>query len=206
MSSKVAEFNWPPEKVVYVTSEKAVASIGSGILMPNCNHEEADTRIVVHITHALDQGAKTIYVRIVGIEVVIILAGAFFDLIVTQPLTSIWVAFGMGKHYRFYHINAICARLGEPQSRALPVFHAYSGCDTTSAFKGKSKKSAWQAWQAYKDVTDTFVHLASHPFQILNDDSEQFHEIQRLTVVLYDKTSTSSSVNESLLSQKSCNG
>ena len=102
----------------------------------------------------------------------------------------------MGKHYRFYHINAICARLGEPKSRALPVFHAYSGRDTTSAFKGKSKKSAWQAWQAYKNVTDTFVHLVSHPNQILNDDSEQFHEIERLTVVLYDKTSASSSVNE----------
>ena len=40
------------------------------------------------------------------------------------------------------------------------------------------------------------MHLASHPFQILNDDSEQFHEIERLTVVLYDKTSASSSVNE----------
>ena len=89
-----------------------------------------------------------------------------------------------------------CARLEEPQSRALPVFHAYSDCDTTSAFKGKSRKSAWQAWQAYKDVTDTFVHLVSHPFQILNADSEQFHEIERLTVILYDKTSASSSVNE----------
>ena len=60
--------------------QKAVASIGSGILMPNCNHEEADTWMVVHITHALEQGAKTIYVRIVDI-VIIILAGAFFDLI-----------------------------------------------------------------------------------------------------------------------------
>ena len=129
--------------------------------MPNCIHEEADTRIVVHIAHALEQGAKTIYVRTVDTDVVVILAGAFFDLIVTQRLASIWVAFGMGKRYRFYHINALCSRLGEPQSRALPVFHAYSGCDTTSTFKGKSKKSAWQAWQAYKGVTDTFIHLAS---------------------------------------------
>ena len=40
------------------------------------------------------------------------------------------------------------------------------------------------------------MHLASHPFQILNDVSEQFHEIGRLTVILYDKTSASSSVNE----------
>ena len=142
--------------------------------MPNCNHEEADTRNVVHISHA---GAKTIYVRAVDRDVVVILTGAFFDLIVTQPLTSIWVRGGMDKHYRFYHINATCSRLGDPQSRALPVFHAYSGCDTTSTFKGKSKKSAWQAWQAYKDVTATFIHMASHRFETLNVDSEPFQKI-----------------------------
>ena len=68
--------------------QKAVASIGSGILMPNCNHEEADTRIVVHITHALEQGERTIYVRTVDTDVVIILADAFFDLIVTQPASG----------------------------------------------------------------------------------------------------------------------
>ena len=45
--------------------------------MPNCNHEEADTRIVVHIAHALEQGEKTIYVRTVDTDVVVILAGAF---------------------------------------------------------------------------------------------------------------------------------
>ena len=65
--------------------------------MPNCNHEEADTRIV-HIARALEQGARPIYVRAVDTDVVVILAGAFFDLILTQPLASIWVAFGMGKH------------------------------------------------------------------------------------------------------------
>ena len=33
--------------------------------------------------------------------------------------------------------STTCKSLGEPQSRALPMFHAYSGCDTTSAFNGK---------------------------------------------------------------------
>jgi len=160
LSSKVVEFNWPPEKAIYVTSEKDVASIGSTIPMQNCNHEEADTRTVVHIVHALEHGAKTFHVRTVDTNVVVILVGTFYDLRVTQPLIDIWVAFGMGKNYRFYHISAICASLEEQQSRALPVFHAFSGCDTTSAFRGKRKKSVWQAWQAYKDVTDTFVYLA----------------------------------------------
>jgi len=75
-------------------------------------NEEANTRIVIHVVHALEQGAKTILVRTVDTDVVVFLAGTFYNLIVTQPLIDIWVAFGMGKHYRFYHINAICASLG----------------------------------------------------------------------------------------------
>ena len=75
-------------------------------------------------------------------------------LVVLQPLTDIYVAFGMGKRFRFYHINHICKSLGEPKSRGLLMFHAYSGCDTTSAFNGKGKKSAWKAWKAYDLVTD----------------------------------------------------
>ena len=196
LTSKVAQFSWPPDKAVYVTPEQGVVSIGDNSAMQNCNHEEADTRIVVHVLHALTHGAKTILVRTVDTDVVVILAGTFHDLVATQPLADIWVAFGMGKNYRFYHINAICASLGEPQSRALPVFHSFSGCDTISSFNGKGKKSVWQAWQAYDDVTETFVYLAGHSFQLLDADDHHFLKLERLTVILYDKTSPLSSVNE----------
>lgn len=113
--------------------------------MQICNHEEADTRIVVHAVHAVEQGAKVIQVRTVDKDVIVNLVRVFHDLVVTCPLVRIWVAFGMGKNYRFFHINAICASLDEPMSRALSVFHAFSGCDTTSAFSGKGKKLAWMA-------------------------------------------------------------
>ncbi|KAG5872476.1 hypothetical protein JTB14_025661 [Gonioctena quinquepunctata] len=179
---------------MYVTSGKAVAQIGSNIPMENCNHEEADTRSVVHVLHSLQLGAKSILVRTVDTDVIVILIGTFCKLIVTQPLADIWVAFGMGKHYRFFHINAICISLGESKSRALPVFHSFSGCDTTSAFK--SKKSIWEAWQAFQDVTDTFVYLATHPFQLLIADPEHFKKLERLTAVLYDKTTPFSSINQ----------
>ena len=102
----------------------------------------------------------------------------------------------MGKNDRFYHINAICESLGEPQSRALPVIHAFSGCNTTSAFNGKGKKSVWLAWQAFEEVTETCVYLAGHPFQLLDAEDGNFLKIERMTVILYDKTSPLSSVNE----------
>lgn len=144
------------------------------------------------------QGGKTIQVHSADTDVVAILVGTFYELAMVQPLTNIWVAFCVGKKFRYYHINAICNSLGEEksQSRALPVFHSFTGCDTTSAFNGKGKKSAWQAWQAYEDVTEAFVHLALHPFKALDLNSLWFQKIERLTVILYDKTCPVDSVNE----------
>ena len=184
ITSKVAEFTFQLGKAVYITSGESVVSVWSGNPgMLECNHEEADTRIVVHIVHALQQGMKRIEVRTVDTDVIAILAGAYFKLALAYPLADIWVAFGKGKKFRFYSINYICASLGELKARALPVFHALTGCDTTSAFRGKGKKSAWQAWQTYKEVTETFVFLANHPFEHLSDDFIHFHRIERLTVI-----------------------
>ena len=144
---------------------------------------------MVHILNALEQGMKSVKVRTVDTDVVIILAGAFYELCQTQPLADIWIAFGMSKNYRFYSTNAICASLGEQRSRALPVIHTLTGCDTTSTFKGKGKKSAWQARQAYEEVTETLEYLASNPFEILDVHSDHFRKIERLIVILYDRTS-----------------
>ncbi len=41
------------------------------------------------------------------------------------------------KKFRFNHI---CASHGKLKARALPVFHALTGCDTTSAFRGKGQE------------------------------------------------------------------
>ena len=88
---------------------------------------------------------RTIKVRTADSDVIAILVGAFFDLTSTHPSADIWVALGTGKHFRFYSINTIYASIGESRARALPVFHTFSGSDTTSAFRGMDKKSAWQA-------------------------------------------------------------
>ena len=41
-----------------MTSDESVVSVGQTNSVPDCNHEEADTRVVVHISHALEQGLK----------------------------------------------------------------------------------------------------------------------------------------------------
>lgn len=106
-----------PNKAVYVTSGESVVSVGqTDSVMPDYNHEEADTRVVVHILHALEQGMKTIEVCTVDTNVIVILAGVFFELTANNPLADIWVAFGTGKNFRLYSINAICTYLGEERA------------------------------------------------------------------------------------------
>ena len=110
--------------------------------MPPCDHEEADTRLCIHIQDSLEKGARMIYVRTADTDVIVIIAGVFFELQATYPGLNIWVAFGMGKIFQYYHINTLCSSLGEPKCQALPFYHVFTGCDTTSQFFGKGKKSA----------------------------------------------------------------
>ena len=112
--------------------------------MLDCDHEEADTRIVVHVIRALQQDASTIHINTVDTDVVVVLIGKFHVIPLLNPQAVIWVAFGMGKDFCFFHINTVCANVGNDWSQSLPLFHAMTGCDT-SAFNFKGNKSAWQA-------------------------------------------------------------
>ena len=72
-------------------------------------------------------------------DVIIILMAAFHKLVKTQSVADVWVAFGMGKSYRFLSINAIFDSLGKQKAQALPLFHALTGSDTTQLSKGRAR-------------------------------------------------------------------
>ena len=122
-----------------MTSEDRVVCKGIEYEMPQCNHEEADTRIIIRVQDSLQRGTNTIMIRTVDTDIIVLLIGHFYALLEQNPNADIWVAFGTGNHFCYYHINIICANLGFEKSRGLLPFHALTGCDTTSSFFGKSK-------------------------------------------------------------------
>ena len=81
------------------------------------------------------------------------------------------------------------------QSCALPIFHAFSGCDTTSSIGGKGKKSIMRVWKSYPEVTDVFLNMQEYPFEEMSYSSPHFQKLERLTVLIYDKSSQLHSVN-----------
>ena len=62
-----------------------------------CNHEEADTRVFIHVKHASARDLKKVLIRTVDTDVVV-LAIAYARKLELQEL---WIAFGVGNHFRY---------------------------------------------------------------------------------------------------------
>ena len=104
----------------------------------------------------------------------------------------LWIAYGVGKHFRYLAAHEIATTLGPSKCRALPFFHALSGCDLLSFFHGKGKKTAWATSKNLDAVTEAFFSLRSTAQQI----KPYFELIEQFIVLLYDRTTTHTSVNQ----------
>ena len=82
--------------------------------------------------------------------------------------------------------------------QALPYFYAFTGCDTTSQFLGKGKKSAWESCKAYPDAFKAFIFARDHPFQMLELKSSEMEILERYVCVL--------SLSTVVLNSRDCNG
>lgn len=159
-----------------------------------CTHEEADSRIMLHVADAARQ-YNVIRIRTVDSDVVVLAVYAFARL--TGSLSMLWVAFGTGRNFRHIPVHEIYSALGPEKSLALPMFHSITGCDTVSSFAGRGKRTAWGIWNLYPEVTETFRALMEQPSISQVDDA--MDTLERFTVLIYDKTSTKSHVDDARL-------
>ena len=159
------------------------------LMLAPCSHEEADTRMMVHVADAAASGYSSILIRTVDTDVVALAVAVFGEVEVSE----LWIMFGTGKNQRMLPIHEIAKKLGQEKSQSLPLFHALTGCDTTSFFLGHGKKRAWTTWENLPDLTKTLLNL-----QKLEGTSEVpdqcIQVIERFIVLLYDRTSMLSKV------------
>ena len=191
LSKAVSSMTVEAGKQLVVTLDHDVVSVPElnnvSALSP-CSHEEADTRMILHAADAAARGIKRICIKTVDTDVVV-LAVAYKQHIACKEL---WVAFRTGKHFRYIPTHEIAASMGQNECTALPVFHAISGCDSTSSFAGKGKKTAWENWKGFPAVTAAFLELSACPSRV---SDECFAAIERFVVLLYNRKSSSNEVN-----------
>ena len=174
--------------LVNTSDSQSVADFDT--IMP-CNHQESDSRIFLHLSHAAQPGHSKAFIRTVDRDVVIIAVGHFGSLGVME----LWIGFGTGKAFQHIPTHEITQTLGPEKSLLCPLFHSFTGCDTTSSFLGIGKKTAWAAWQAYPDLTETLLTLSDDP-TLLTLDSIHMARLERWTVVMYITSSGCSRVND----------
>ena len=99
LSHKLESVECAEGKHIFTTIGPLVASVGVSDHIQACNHEEADTRILIHLQYALDNGATTCLVRTVDTDMIVIIASKFYDLLQQHPAADIWLAFGTGTKF-----------------------------------------------------------------------------------------------------------
>ena len=101
-----------------------------------CTHEEADTRILLHVQHAVSSGFHNIVVCADDTDVLVLLVAHM-----STFNADIYMRSGTSTKVKIVHVNKIATRLGQSVCLGLPGLHAFTGCDSVSAFAGKGKVS-----------------------------------------------------------------
>ncbi|GFU92583.1 uncharacterized protein TNCV_4795121 [Trichonephila clavipes] len=133
-----------------VVNNQVIRSIEESL---SCDEHEADTRIIYRICQ-ISVDAQVV-VRCSDSDILIIFLGNLDNL---NASLKLWIQWGVGNHERLISINDLYQDLCISLSKALPCFHAITGCDYTPAFFRKAS-----GWIVNDDKYD-FVWFAGEQF------------------------------------------
>ena len=133
---------WPRE--VTLSFGKRIRSRSDGVrkimVWQDALHEEADNRILVHVKDMMVQNdCKSLRIRTIDTDVVVIMLTFMPYLMFHDSGVEVLIDFGTGDHRRIISLNRSLDSLGYSLTKALLFFHAFTGCDSTSSFFGKTK-------------------------------------------------------------------
>ena len=108
--------------------------------MVRSNHEEADTRMILHANHAA-RANRRLVVHSPDTDVLVLSVSLFRSL----DCPELWFRTGVKDRHRLIPVHDIAHALGEKICSSLPGFHAITDCDSTSSLAGIRKKKAWDS-------------------------------------------------------------
>ena len=195
---------------VYITVSNGttVGHVGTGEDMTTlCNQEEADTRIILHIIHALNCGLSSILIKTPDSDVIVILIHHLQHVDTISTGCNITVNYGIGKTQRVINIRERACALGVQRSATLPLFVTLTGCDSTSAMNGRSKRMCLSAWKKCSPrVTECMMELLDSTFQPLQMGAK-FDALEELFIQIYcgGQASSINQVRKTIFCQRNKN-
>ena len=98
------------------------------------DQEETDTRVVIYAMYGSSKGYKSLRVRSPDSDI-------FFILLhhAQRIQSELYFDTGSGNKRRLINVSKLAIKYGPQNCSALLGLHAFTGCDTTSSFKGIAK-------------------------------------------------------------------
>ncbi|XP_078353848.1 uncharacterized protein LOC144638526 [Oculina patagonica] len=178
------------DKVMYITCEntcfKLTSDTSSEVPALSTTQEEADTRMLLHANHAAEDSSSVI-IASEDTDVLIICLS-----VAPTFGCHLFIKCGTQNRERFVDVLKVAAAVGHNMCSALPGMHAFTGCDTVSAFGGKGKISALKLVQKNRKYQDAFSQLGKD----WSMSSTLFSVLQEFTCKLYANRCPSNTVND----------
>ena len=189
------------KKVLYVTSGIDVFRItadGTQLVQElQSNHQEADTRMLIHIRHA-SMSRDKIIVSSPDTDVFIIMLSK-----VTKMNRQLFMLTGTGSKRRIIDVNSVAEGIYENQNetyctknqvmKVLLGFHCFTGCDTVSSFAGRGKLKPLKLLFKNSESIDAFSSLGED----IELDEKTAKKLERFASHMYGKKPTFSiSIND----------
>ena len=115
------------------------------VKLVSSTQEEADTRLFMSIAACIHVGCSRVVIKASDTDIVVI-SVYVYDYLAARGLKELYM---QTKDY-FIPIHQIIEVIDADEAKMLPLVHALSGCDTTSFFCGKSKKTFYAATYIHK--------------------------------------------------------
>ena len=148
--------------------------------------EEADSRIILHCLYAaehhVNDSANCLVVKSPDTDVFVILLSY-----ASKISASILFETGSGNNHRLVSINKIVDVIGHDVAQALPGLHAFTGCDSTSAFVRKGKKQPLKLLKSRPEFIEAFCALGQLADVV---DDMLFTKLEHFVCVLYSPGNT----------------
>lgn len=178
------------EKVMYVTCEQLCFKLTKDkweeVAELKSSQEEADTRLLLHALHAAQLGYKSVVITAEDTDVTVLCLGVRSNI-----QCHMYQKCGTKNRTRYLDITKLSHALGDSVCDALMGMHAFTGCDTVSAFAGRGKVTTLKQMQSTKKYQEAFSELGrSWELSV-----ELFQMLQDITCHMYLPSTHTTSVN-----------
>ena len=150
-----------------------------------CDHEESDTRMLLHAQHA-SENFQNVVIKSPDTDVAVTCL-----CLLSQLNANVHFYTGVGNKSRIINLKKVEEVIGPQTCQALVGLHTFTGCDSTSSFYGKGKKKTFRLLEDNGEFLEAFIELGKE-FSV---QESTFLKLEQFVCYLYGYQS-STKVNE----------